>query len=94
MNTLDRGARMMEILKQDQYAPLPVEEQVVVLYFATRDYAHDIAVKDIVRVESELLQYMRDFHGELLQRIRTEKKLSDELEEALRGAIEEFKSRG
>ena len=94
MNTLDRGARMMEILKQDQYAPLPVEEQVVVLYFATRDYAHDIAVKDIVRVESELLQYMRDFHGELLQRIRTEKKLSDELEEALLGAIEEAKSCG
>ena len=92
-NTLDRGARMMEILKQDQYAPLPVEEQVVALFFATRDYARDIDVKDIVRVEGELLQYMRNFHADLLQRIREEKKLSEELEAALRQAIEEFKSR-
>ncbi len=91
-NTLDRGARMMEILKQDQYSPLPVEEQIVVLFFATRDYAKDIAVKDVVSTGDELLVYFRKHHQDLLKQIREEKKLSDELEAKLRQAIEEFKS--
>ena len=91
-NTLDRGARMMEILKQNQYSPLPVEEQIVVLFFATRDYAKDIAVKDVVSTGDELLVYFRKHHQDLLKQIREEKKLSDELEAKLRQAIEEFKS--
>ena len=83
---------MLEILKQDQYSPLPVEEQIVVLFFATRDYAKDIAVKDVVSTGDELLVYFRKHHQDLLKQIREEKKLSDELEAKLRQAIEEFKS--
>ncbi|MDO4581989.1 MAG: F0F1 ATP synthase subunit alpha [Bacillota bacterium] len=91
--TLDRGARMMEILKQDQYAPLPVEEQVAVLFFATHDYARDIAVEDVARSGDELLSFMRDFHPEILAELREKKELSDELIQQLDTAIGEFKSR-
>ncbi len=90
-NTLDRGARMMEILKQGQYAPLPVEEQVVSLFFATRDHAKDIPVDKVVAAEQALLAYFRTNHRDLLAKIRDDKKLSDELIENLNQAISEFK---
>ena len=64
----------------------------MVLFFATRDYAKDIAVKDVVSTGDELLVYFRKHHQDLLKQIREEKKLSDELEAKLRQAIEEFKS--
>jgi len=91
-NTLERGARMMEILKQDQYSPMSVEEQVVQLFFATRDFARDIAVEDVVKVGKELVDYFRKHHKDLLDQIKTDKKLSDELIEKLKQAIEEFKN--
>ena len=90
-NTLERGARMMEILKQGQYAPLPVEEQVVALFFATRNYAKDIEVHDVVETANVLLEYFRNNHADILTAIREEKKLSDQLTEQLQTAIEQFK---
>ena len=59
-NTLERGARMMEILKQDQYAPLPVEEQVAVLYFATHGFAKGFEVSEISKIGYKLLDYLRE----------------------------------
>ena len=59
---------MMEILKQDQYAPLAVEEQVVVLYFATHEYAKDVDVKDVVQVGADLLRFFHDFHPNCCKR--------------------------
>ncbi len=89
--TLDRGARMMEILKQDQYAPMPVEEQVLSLFFATRNHAKDIEVNQVVEAEQALLTYFRTNHRDLLDRIKQEKKLSDDLSAKLEQAIGEFK---
>ncbi len=93
-NTLDRGAKMMEILKQDQYVPLSIEEEVVVLFFATKnDYLKDIDVQDVAQAGQDLLSFMHDFYPELLNRICAEKKLSAEVEAELDKAILAFKSK-
>jgi len=91
-NTLERGARMMEILKQGQYTPLPVAEQIVSLFFATHDYARDIAVDEIVQTAEALLTYFRDQQSKLLQRISAEKILSEELTAELTAAVDIFMS--
>ena len=91
-NTLERGARMMEVLKQDQYSPIPVEEQVAALFFATRDYARDIPVAQVSAAEQSLRQYLRDFHADVLTEIREKKILDDELIARLSAAIENFLS--
>ncbi|MBR6824664.1 MAG: F0F1 ATP synthase subunit alpha [Firmicutes bacterium] len=88
--TLDRGARLNEILKQPQYAPVPVEEQIVVFYFATRGYAEKFAVKDIVTVAEALRKYFRELHADVLNMIVTEKKLTDEITAKISSAIESF----
>lgn len=88
---LDRGARMTEILKQGQYAPLPVEKQVLSLFAAAKGYIDDIPVHDVTRFEKEYLAYMAANYSELGDSIRNEKKITDETEKALRQAIETFK---
>jgi len=90
-DALDRGERMIEILKQGQYEPMSVEEQVLVLFFATHDYVRDIAVKDIISTEKALISFFRKSHSDLLKEIANEKKLSEELTAKLSAAIEEFK---
>ena len=93
-NTLDRGARIMEILKQDQYSPLPVEEQIAVIFFASHgDYAKDVEVRDMARTGNELLQFLRTFHPEVLAAIREQKVMTDEITADLDKAIKEFKSK-
>ena len=88
---LDRGARMTEVLKQGQYAPLPVEKQVMSLYAATKGYVDDIPVHDVTRFEKELLAYLAANAPELGESIRTEKKITDETEALLKKAIVDFK---
>lgn len=88
---LDRGARMTEILKQGQYAPLPVEKQVLSLFAAAKGYIDDIPVHDVTRFEKEYLAYMAANYPELGDSIRNEKKVTDETEKAMRQAIETFK---
>ena len=93
-NTLDKGAKMMEILKQDQYSPLPVEEQVVIIYFASNaEFTRDIEVRDMARTGNELLQYMRDFHKDLLAEIKEKKVMSDDMKAKLTKAIQDFKNK-
>ncbi|ATW25978.1 F0F1 ATP synthase subunit alpha [Candidatus Formimonas warabiya] len=89
--TLSRGERMVEILKQDQYSPMPVEEQVVGIYAAGNGFCDDIEVKRILGFEKGLLNYLHNSKPEILQTIRDEKKLSDEIIEQLKTAITEFK---
>jgi F-type H+-transporting ATPase subunit alpha len=89
-NLLARGARLTELLKQPQYAPLTVEEQVVSIYAGTRGYLDKIAVSDIGRFESELLARMHSAHQGILDSIKTTKALSKELEAELKSAIEAF----
>ncbi|MDP4096091.1 F0F1 ATP synthase subunit alpha [Paenibacillus sp. P96] len=88
---LDRGARMMEILKQDVNQPLAVELQVVSLYTAVRGYLDDIPVGDVRRFEKEFLMYMQSNHDNVLQSIRDTKDLVADNETALKAAIEQFK---
>lgn len=88
---LERGARLMEILKQGVNEPLPVEKQVVSIYTATRGHVDDIPVKDVLRFEQELHMYLQSNNDEIYQSIRDTKDLSKENEEALVQAIAKFK---
>ena len=90
-NQLAQGERIKEILKQPQYKPMPVEKQVVIIYAATRKYLLDIEVDRILEFESGLFEYISTKYPEIFDKIRDEKKLSDELEDALKKAITEFK---
>ncbi|MBO0692278.1 MAG: F0F1 ATP synthase subunit alpha [Acidimicrobiaceae bacterium] len=86
---LDRGYRLIELLKQPLNSPVPVEEQVVVIFAGTRGLVDDVGVDDVRRFEREMLENMRASHADLLGNIRESGSLGDE--DALRGAIEEFK---
>ncbi|MBM7853732.1 F-type H+-transporting ATPase subunit alpha [Desulfohalotomaculum tongense] len=88
---LNRGARSMEILKQGQYQPMPVEEQVVSIFTAVRGYLDDLPVEKVRPFEQGFLQYVKSEHAEILKSIREEKQLKPEIEEKLKAAIEEFK---
>lgn len=88
---LVRGERLMELLKQEQYQPMPVEEQVVVLFAGVNGFLDDLPVESVRKFEKEFLQYMRNEKSEILKEIATKKELSQELEQKLRDAIEQFK---
>lgn len=88
---LSRGQRTMEILKQAQYQPMAVEEEVVVIYPAVKGLIDDIELDKIGQFEEEYLRFMRSVKADLLTRIRTEKALSDELNAEIEKAISEFK---
>ena len=88
---LNRGARCMEILKQPQYQPMPVEEQVMVIFAATRGYLDDIPLEKVKEFEQGLLQFLRKEKPEIGKSIREAKKIEPDTEEKLKAAIEEFK---
>ncbi|RAL23316.1 F0F1 ATP synthase subunit alpha [Thermoflavimicrobium daqui] len=88
---LDRGERIMEILKQDEHQPLPVEKQVASIYLVSRGHLDDIPVADIRRFEAEFHAFLESNHPNILSGIREEKKLTDEIDEGLKAAIAEFK---
>ncbi|MNW37289.1 ATP synthase subunit alpha [compost metagenome] len=88
---LDRGARMMEILKQGVNQPLAVEQQVVSLYTAVKGFLDDIPVADVKRFEKDFLSFMVSDHQDVLQSIRDTKDLVADNEAALKAAIEKFK---
>ena len=89
---LARGARVVEVLKQPQYDPIPVEKQVAVIFAVNNGYLDDVEVNDVKKWEDEFRSFVDARHPEVLQRISTEKKLSDEVEADLKKAIEEFKA--
>jgi len=90
---LARGDRLMEILKQNQYHPMPVEEQVVVLYIAVENHLASIELAEVRRFEDEWLRYLRSDHAGILDAIREEGKLTDEIRAQLEMAIAQFKER-
>lgn len=90
---IDRGARMVEILKQKQYVPMVVEEQVALLFAGTSGFLDDIEVAKIPDFETKYLEYMRTVHGKLLQLIKKEGKISDEVKKDLEKAIGDFKKK-
>jgi len=87
---LNRGARLTELLKQPQFSPMKVEEQVVTIYAGTHGYLDNLPVEAIGRFEGELLRAMRDKHAKLLKTIRDEGALSEKTEERLKTAIDAF----
>ena len=90
-DTLHRGDRMTELLKQGQFAPMEAADQVVSIFAASEGYADDVELVDIARFERELLDYVHSSYPEIKDQIMTGKKLSAEQLEKLRSVIAEFK---
>ncbi|MGG5462832.1 F0F1 ATP synthase subunit alpha [Clostridium sp. B9] len=88
---LEKGKRLIEILKQDQYKPMAVEKQIMIIYAAVNNFLLDIPVQDIKRFEKEFLEYMDTHHREIGKDIIEKKVLNDEIKSALESAIVEFK---
>ena len=87
---LNRGARLTELLKQPQFSPMKVEEQVVVIYAGVNGYLDPIAVKDVQRFEAELLRFMRAEHQDILDDIRDKREISKETGDKLKAAVDKF----
>jgi F-type H+-transporting ATPase subunit alpha len=87
---LARGARLTELLKQGQYKPLPVEEQVVSIFAGVRGYVDAIKIDDIVRFEAGLLNEIRAKHADILDAIRNERELSKATDDKLKGVVEAY----
>jgi F-type H+-transporting ATPase subunit alpha len=90
---LDRGNRMVELLKQGQYQPMPVEQQVISIWAGTNGFLDRIPVSDVRRFERELLEFMEANHPEIGQHIREKGTLPEEVESRLREAVTEFARR-
>jgi F-type H+-transporting ATPase subunit alpha len=91
-NQLERGKRLTEILKQPQYQPMPVENQVLIIWTVTNGLADDVAVEDLKRFEDGLFNFMENSHPSVLQTMRDKKSIDDDLKASLREAIEDFKA--
>jgi F-type H+-transporting ATPase subunit alpha len=89
---IERGQVMTEVLKQPQYSPLPVEEQVAILWAGSAGLLDDIPVDQVRRFEAEYLEFLRSTQGALLGRIRDEKVLADDLIETLKKITADFKT--
>ena len=88
---LNRGARMVELLKQGQYLPLSVAKQVIVIWVGSRGYYDSIPVDNIARFEKEFLAFCEEKFPDIEHKLGAEKKISDELEAELKKAVEQFK---
>src|SRR6184192_1230905 len=88
---LERGKRMEELLKQDQFEPMPVSQQVIVLFAGGNGYMDDVPVDKVRQFEKELLRFLNSSHPGIEQAIAKDKALSPDTEKLLRGAINEFK---
>lgn len=88
---LDRGARMVETLKQPQYSPMAVEDQVVIIYVSTNGHLDDVPSNHVVKFESDFLKFMRSNYAEVSKAIREKKAIDNEIETSLQKAIKEFK---
>jgi F-type H+-transporting ATPase subunit alpha len=87
---LARGARLTELLKQPQYNPMPIEEQVVSIFSGTQGFLDNVDVKDVVRYEAAMLSYLRSEKPKILKAIRDSKELKDDTAAALKDALTEF----
>ena len=87
---LARGARLTELLKQGQYSPMPVEEQVASIYAGTQGFLDAVDTKDVVRYETAMLSYLRAEHKGILKTIRDSKQLEDDTAKKLKDALTKF----
>lgn len=91
-NQLSRGRRLVEILKQGQYQPVRVEEQIVGIFAATQGYLDPIHESQARRFESELIEFLKTKHSHILKNIAEKKAMTDEIKATLKEALEEFKA--
>ena len=89
---LERGQRMVEVLKQPPYSPLAVEKQVVIIFAGTKGYLDDIPTVAVTKFEAELYPYVEAKYPEIFEQIRTKKVLDKEIEELLHKALKDFKA--
>lgn len=87
---LNRGARLTELLKQAQYSPISVEQQVIVLFAGVNGFLDKLDVKKVTSFEAKLIPYIQNNHPELLDAIRTEGQISDELNKKIKAALTQF----
>jgi F-type H+-transporting ATPase subunit alpha len=90
---LNRGKHLIEILKQGQYQPLPVEKQIAIIFAGTQGYLDDVPLDQCRKFEDELYRFIDNAHRGLWEEIRTKKTLDDDLRAKVKGAVEEFKAR-
>jgi len=90
---LNRGQRLVEILKQNQYSPLPVEKQILVIFAGTNAYLDDLPVELCRVFEAELYRFVDNSHPDILAEIRDKKVLSDDLKKSIHDVLKEFKQR-
>jgi F-type H+-transporting ATPase subunit alpha len=90
---LARGQRLTEILKQPQYQPMPVENQVLVIWAATNGFTDDVPVEDIRKFEADLLRFVENSHPAVLQKLREQKAIDDEIQKDLEQSLKDFKDR-
>jgi F-type H+-transporting ATPase subunit alpha len=88
---LEKGKRLIEILKQEQYAPMDVEKQVIIIYCGVNDFLSDVPVHKVKAFEKEFLEYIYTHHRDIPNAIKEKKELDSEIEEKLNMAIAEFK---
>ena len=89
---LDRGYRMVELLKQPQYQPMAVVDQVMSIYAGSEGYLDQVPIREVSRWESEFHSFMREQKPEIRNRLATEKKLTDAIVADLKSALAEFKT--
>jgi len=87
---LDKGKKLTELLKQNQYSPMPFEEQVVSIYVGVKGYLDKVNAKDVTRFEQEFLRKIKSSHSNILDSIRNEQKISDIIEAELKKIIIDF----
>jgi F-type H+-transporting ATPase subunit alpha len=88
---LNRGQRMVELLKQDQYVPMSVEQQILVIFAGTNGYVDEVPVNQVKKFEQELLRFVTGKYGDLLKDIVAKKTIDEDLKARMKSAIEEFK---
>lgn len=88
---IERGKRMVELLKQDQFVPLALEEQIIILFAGTQGYLDDLPIESIKKFEGEFLRYIKESKEDIRAEIREKKALDDTLKEKLAHTIEGFK---
>ena len=92
LKQLARGRRTVEILKQGQYQPMAVEQQVMIIFAVSNGFVDDVEVEDVRAWETRFHEFMHASHPKIGEEIRTKKALSDDLEKRLRAAIDQFKA--
>lgn len=88
---IESGQRLTEVLNQDKHQPLPFEKQVPVIFAATNGLLADATIDAVQTVEAKLIEFLDNQHPEIYQQLRAEQKLTDDIDSAMRSAIDEFK---